>query len=476
MYPSKNTLFLFFLSFSSFLLSMEEAPKKVVFQSIPKELIQNMMPGASIPTCGALGRVCHCSRQDFHHQIICKDPTDPKCSSPMCVYLSHKDNFDAGTKALAFYAREYKKDPDNKYAYDMFYHLLNHQKGSRIKAIRDVLGEDSFEDDCINIYAGEYEKNGRIESHSAKLTTFFVEGNVRAAKMMLLSPVKYEFGYDTMKALIAAYKNGDFDIMDSLAKIGYVLHVAELIISHGTIDLLRKFIHKHYEQLFEHRYDMWGHTCFRSIHQRAQNRKSYSRPIHLLNKESAELDYTIFQEIIALLFSGREDVQNNLGTLLHEAIMHESEVAVDYLIENNFDINVLTKDNYPLLHHAHKCPKIMKSLLAAGAKVDARSAYGSTALMSALGTHQWDKDVIKSINLLLDYGADVNAVDNCGCSPLHYCVIYSNWKSLCDLIPMVTTLIEQGADITLKDDKGKTAYDYAKEQGKDTLMQILIER
>ena len=59
---------------------------------------------------------------------------------------------------------------------------------------------------------------------------------------------------------------------------------------------------------------------------------------------------------------------------------------------------------------------------------------------------------------MIQNGADVNAADNDGNTPLMHSVISENVK-------VIEILIENGANIEVKNAEGKTAYELAQEQG-----------
>ncbi len=94
--------------------------------------------------------------------------------------------------------------------------------------------------------------------------------------------------------------------------------------------------------------------------------------------------------------------------------------------------------------------KDVKNAIANGADVNARNKYGSTPLMYA----SWDNQNPDVITTLINAGADVNARNKDGWTPLMY-ASRSNQNP-----DVITTLINAGADATIKDGEGKTAYDY----------------
>ncbi|KAF2833032.1 ankyrin [Ophiobolus disseminans] len=93
------------------------------------------------------------------------------------------------------------------------------------------------------------------------------------------------------------------------------------------------------------------------------------------------------------------------------------------------DVNVVDRDNWGLIHHATwqnrkdvlrillKCNKTMQLNM----DLDARCAMDWTPLMRLAENAERSKSV-KLATMLLDYGADVNATDCCGCSALYYAV------------------------------------------------------
>jgi len=88
-----------------------------------------------------------------------------------------------------------------------------------------------------------------------------------------------------------------------------------------------------------------------------------------------------------------------------------------------------------------------------GADVTARGSGQATALhyVAAMG---WGRELIEP---LVQAGADINAVDMRGFTPLHEAAM-GGWKDT------VGVLVELGADVFAVDDKGRTAGEIAKVQ------------
>lgn len=68
--------------------------------------------------------------------------------------------------------------------------------------------------------------------------------------------------------------------------------------------------------------------------------------------------------------------------------------------------------------------------------------------------------------MLLEEGADINAQNSQGCTPLH-------WVSGAGSVPMVKFLLDKVANINIVDNSGRTAIDRAKETGDDRLIKQL---
>lgn len=119
------------------------------------------------------------------------------------------------------------------------------------------------------------------------------------------------------------------------------------------------------------------------------------------------------------------------------------------------------------LHYASREGKAecVRLLLGACGGVDARNNLGQTSLMLAcegcdvgLRVSSRDRDALKCVDALVSAGADVNAVDETGWTPLHYAAR----NGMGDVAERV---LVAGARINAETAKGHTAFDWAMEEG-----------
>ena len=134
--------------------------------------------------------------------------------------------------------------------------------------------------------------------------------------------------------------------------------------------------------------------------------------------------------------------------------------------EMGSDVNARDKDQETPLHLAsyYLSADLVKVLLDYGAQVDAEDNCGLTPLHQlVLGNHKcrslsgigrlepWDSRAIYTAHLLLEHGADVNAQNKDNETPLHL-------ASLLWLHELARLLIENGADVDVKKSEGKSPF------------------
>lgn len=191
-------------------------------------------------------------------------------------------------------------------------------------------------------------------------------------------------------------------------------------------------------------------------------------------------------------------------TPLMLAVNNDQIAVISLLLAAGADVNASSRDGYTaLLCSLHKDNlELTRILLAANAQVNAQNGSVNYPLHSAIGHSKTERiDLIallmqagadqrlkgwlgesalhaairrghyETVKLLLKYDPEVNeaTADRFGYTPLISAVIY-NQKEILGL------LIQAGADPYIKDCAGKTALDYAFEQHRDEITQMLLVR
>ena len=146
-------------------------------------------------------------------------------------------------------------------------------------------------------------------------------------------------------------------------------------------------------------------------------------------------------------------------TPLHYAVECPSPEAAQLLLANGADANAPSPQYGTPLHlAAGRDEELARVLLDKGADVRAIDGEGSTPLHRAMRT-----EVAKA---LIAAGADVNAADNLGRTPLHLAAIYSRNA-------VIEILLDNGADLSRKDNSGLIAASYARQNANWDLFNFL---
>ncbi|KAI5454987.1 palmitoyltransferase akr1 [Naganishia albida] len=128
--------------------------------------------------------------------------------------------------------------------------------------------------------------------------------------------------------------------------------------------------------------------------------------------------------------------------------------VIHLLLKHGADPTLRDAQGFNTLHlvtHSSGVMALLYVLLQPTVSVDEKDTDGHTALMWAA----WQGDAI-SIDILLRHGASTAATDNTHLTPLH-------WASIKASRPCIQRLVAAGADLSAKDENGKTARDMADE-------------
>lgn len=180
---------------------------------------------------------------------------------------------------------------------------------------------------------------------------------------------------------------------------------------------------------------------------------------------SISISHTVNHLQIEALIKAGADVNissSKCSPLLGRAIQNSSgdEYIPKRMISAGADVNVISLyligDTYrlysPLGYAARRLYKrIFKSLINARSDVNLKMCFGRTALMFAANHDNSYRDTPETmVNTLIDAGADVNAYDDNSMTALMFATEQRNAQ-------VVKCLIESGADIWIKNNKGRTA-------------------
>jgi uncharacterized protein len=113
-------------------------------------------------------------------------------------------------------------------------------------------------------------------------------------------------------------------------------------------------------------------------------------------------------------------------TPLHHAVNESDPLTLKRLLDDGHDPNAVDDEGWTPLHFAAQgnSPEAARLLLEAGAAVDPRDSHGNTPLFKAVFSSRGIGDVIE---LLREHGADPNALNAHGVSPLKLARTIANY-------------------------------------------------
>ncbi|XP_020892080.1 uncharacterized protein LOC110231398 [Exaiptasia diaphana] len=142
---------------------------------------------------------------------------------------------------------------------------------------------------------------------------------------------------------------------------------------------------------------------------------------------------------------------------------------VEFLLRRRADINLADRQGRQALHHAGD-PDIVESLLRHGAVIESRDLYGLTPLLylcSAENPHS-NTDVAKK---LIEMGACVNSQEVLSLySPLHHVCTHHDLDR-----EVVTMLLDKGANVNALDSEGETPLFSAVRNADVKLVELLLQ-
>jgi ankyrin repeat protein len=171
--------------------------------------------------------------------------------------------------------------------------------------------------------------------------------------------------------------------------------------------------------------------------------------------------FPVFLALASLL----QSADPTLSDKFYNAIRTDNKPAVAQLLKDGADVNTRdTRGATPLMYAAAVgSPEMMRQLLAAGADVNAKNNFEATALL-------WCTNNLEKVRLLIDKGANVNAISKSGRTPVRVAAAHSG------NVEVVRLLLNKGADLTKPKEAGAEALVAAASANDAATIKLLLDR
>jgi ankyrin repeat protein len=224
----------------------------------------------------------------------------------------------------------------------------------------------------------------------------------------------------------------------------------------GFYDLVEHLIAKHPEQI-----NAKGGRNVTPLW--AALRKKHFQVAELLHRNGADINFR----------------DHDLSTLLCIACQEGRLDAVQWLFNHGADINVRREGLRTPVHIAatNRRPQVLKMLIEHNADIHVRSIFGYSPLHLAASSTVPERDHVDVMQVLLDHGADPNALDDDNSTPLHHSSWWQNGNiaSRKGTVEGTRLLLKYGAIIDAEDNKGRTPLQLALEHGRHDMVACLKE-